>query len=130
MMRVVCAIIHDSSGKLLLTKRSGRMDHAFHWEFPGGKVKPGESDEQAIVREIHEELQIIVAPQKKLTPIEWQYPGKKIVLVPIICEIRSGTVGLTEHIAHCWQNIGDIEHMTVLGADRQVLKHLKSTYEN
>ena len=106
------------------------MDHAFHWEFPGGKVENGESDDAAIVREIWEELHIEVKPLKKLTQIDWQYPNKKIALVPIICEIRSGTFNLSEHLDFKWLAIDELAQVNVLGADLEVVNNLKSIHEN
>lgn len=130
MIRVVCAIIENADGKFLLTQRSDKMDHSFHWEFPGGKVHQGENDAAAIQREIKEELQIEVDCMQNLTSVEWQYPGKKIVLVPIICEIRSGTIELTEHINWMWATLKEMNEIKVLGADREVVKLLKDIYEN
>lgn len=125
MIRVVCAIIKDAYGNVLLTQRSGKMEHAFHWEFPGGKVDAGESDFEAIVREIREELDLNVEPVEKLTPVEWEYPGKKIVLVPIICEISSGTLRLSEHLDYDWIALECLEKRNILGADRQIVINLK-----
>ena len=125
MIRVVCAIIKDVDGKVLLTQRSGKMDHSFHWEFPGGKVHENEDDFDAIVREIKEELDIVIAPVEKLTVVEWEYPGKKIVLVPIICEIRSGTLRLSEHLDCDWVALENLDNRNILGADRQIVMNLK-----
>ncbi|WP_417590277.1 (deoxy)nucleoside triphosphate pyrophosphohydrolase [Owenweeksia hongkongensis] len=130
MIRVVCAIIKNADGKLLFTQRSGKMDHSYHWEFPGGKVENDETDYAAITREIWEELQIEVEPLKKLTQVDWQYPNKKIALVPIICEIRSGTLNLNEHLDFVWLAINELAKLNVLGADREVVNNLKRVYEN
>lgn len=126
MIRVVCAIITNADGKFLLTQRSAKMDHAYHWEFPGGKVEKGESDHAAIAREIWEELQVEVLPLKKLRPVHWQYENKKIALVPIICEIRSGTLNLKEHLDFVWLTIDELTEIHVLGADREVVNNLKT----
>ena len=125
MIRVVCAIIYNDTGKMLLAQRSGEMEHSFHWEFPGGKVHNKESDFDAIVREIKEELDLEVLPLEKLSEVEWEYPDKKIVLVPIICEIRSGTLKLSEHLDCEWVDPANLEKINVLGADRQILINLK-----
>lgn len=106
------------------------MEHAHHWEFPGGKVENNESDYAAITREIWEELQIEVEPVGKLTQIDWQYPNKKIALVPIICEIRSGTLSLKEHSDFLWLAIDELAEINVLGADLEVVNNLKRIHEN
>lgn len=106
------------------------MEHAFYWEFPGGKVENGEDDYAAITREIWEELQIEVEPLQKLTQVDWQYPNKKIALVPIICEIRSGTLSLREHLDFVWLAIDELTEINVLGADLEVVNNLKRIHEN
>lgn len=130
MIRVVCALIRNDDGKLLLTRRSNNMDHALHWEFPGGKVKAGESDSEAIIREIREELGLEVNPGEILPTVFWEYPGKKIALVPVICEISSGTMHLHEHLDYEWLGVNGMDQLEILGADREIINHLKRNHEN
>lgn len=126
MINVACALIKNKAEKYLMVKRSDEMLHAGQWEFPGGKLHSGESAQKAIVREIHEELQVEIAPVKQLQEIVWEYPDKKICLIPIICEIRSGKLSLVEHSLHQWVSLVEMMELNVLEADREIVKTLKS----
>jgi len=81
---VVCAVI-ESDGRILAARRSPGRPHAGLWEFPGGKVRDGETPAQALVREIREELGIDIVIIKPLRPNTHRYPGKTIRLIPFVC---------------------------------------------
>lgn len=109
-----------------MTQRSAAGAHPNQWEFPGGKVEELESPEGAVVREIKEELGILVTPKKRLEEILWQYPNKTIALLPIICEIRLGKINLLEHQRLEWLNLDETARLDVLEADKMIIKQLKS----
>jgi 8-oxo-dGTP diphosphatase len=75
MLQVVAAVI-QSDGKILVGQRMARQSHPLQWEFPGGKVEPGESPEQALARELEEELGITGAAGEIITRYTFAYPGK------------------------------------------------------
>jgi 8-oxo-dGTP diphosphatase len=75
MVQVVAAIL-QSDGKILIGQRTPTQSHPLKWEFPGGKVEPGESPEQALARELEEELGISGATGEVLTRYHFTYPGK------------------------------------------------------
>jgi 8-oxo-dGTP diphosphatase len=75
MVQVVAAII-ERGGRILIGQRQPEQSHPFQWEFPGGKVEPGESPQQALTRELEEELAIRNARGLELTRYEFAYPGK------------------------------------------------------
>ena len=83
-IKVVCAIILNSEGKILMTKRSNKMKHPLMWEFPGGKVKEGENSFAALKREIMEELNVLISTKHLLKIVEWDYQEKRIELQAII----------------------------------------------
>ena len=102
MILVTCAII-EKAGLVLVTQRSEKMALALKWEFPGGKVEQGESQEVCLLREIKEELNIHIKIVKPLKPNTHHYPnGKEIHLVPFICEYISGHLQLAEHADYKW----------------------------
>ena len=80
MIDVVVAVIRDSLGRVLLTQRQVHQDFAHHWEFPGGKVEPGETAAQALQRELREELAIECVQAEPLITIPWQYAHKTVCL--------------------------------------------------
>src|ERR1035437_8104845 len=84
MVQVVAAVLH-SEGKILVGQRMPEQSHPLKWEFPGGKVEPGESPEQALARELEEELGISGAAGEVITRYHFTYPGKdpdRPVLLP------------------------------------------------
>ncbi len=75
MVQVVAAII-ERGGRILICRRQPHQSHPLKWEFPGGKVEPGESPEQAVARELEEELSIRDAAGSEITRYQYSYPGK------------------------------------------------------
>lgn len=99
-IRVVAAIIIDS-GKVFATQR-GYGEFKDGWEFPGGKIEPGETPEAAIVREIKEELETEVEVIELLDTLEYDYPNFHLSMDCFICKIKSGDLVLKEHEAARW----------------------------
>jgi 8-oxo-dGTP diphosphatase len=75
MLQVVAAII-ERDGRVLICRRKPEQSHPLQWEFPGGKVEPGETPEQALTRELAEELAVLDAAGREITRREFTYPGK------------------------------------------------------
>jgi len=80
MVEVVAAII-EREGRVLIGRRKPEQKHPLQWEFPGGKVEPGETPEQALARELEEELGILGAAGEEITRYEYTYPGKNPILL-------------------------------------------------
>ena len=80
MVQVVAAII-ERDGRILICRRTGEQLHALKWEFPGGKVEPGESPEQALARELEEELGLRETTGTEITRYEYCYPSKPPILL-------------------------------------------------
>jgi 8-oxo-dGTP diphosphatase len=121
MKQVVCAlIIHE--GKLLITQHGAHTGHPLSWEFPGGKIQEGEIPEEALIREILEELNIFISVEMALHPVEYQYPGKVIRLMPYLCRWSSGEIELSEHNDSLWIEPGDVFAHDMLPADFKMLR--------
>ncbi|WP_162053873.1 (deoxy)nucleoside triphosphate pyrophosphohydrolase [Pontibacter pamirensis] len=101
MLQVTCAII-EHEGRVLITQRSESMPDPLLWEFPGGKIEPGETEEECLVREIKEELNLYVQPLRHLTSVLHQTQTKTIQLIPFLCSLRGGDIQLLEHRAFNW----------------------------
>ena len=99
---VVCGVIRDDSGRYLACRRSHDKHLGGLWEFPGGKVDPGETPENALVRELEEELGIRVDVGERLPEVHWQYDAITIRLIPFFCRIRSGEPVPVEHTEIRW----------------------------
>ena len=80
-MTTVVAGVLERDGRILICQRRAEQPHALKWEFPGGKLEPGESPEAALVRELREELGIEAVPGAELMRYEFAYPGKEPILL-------------------------------------------------
>jgi 8-oxo-dGTP diphosphatase len=103
MIRVTCAIILDSHGRVLCTQRSRTMSNALKWEFPGGKIEGEETPAQAIVREIREELDVELDIVLRGPSSVTRRPDDEIIeLIPFVCRIQHGELRLQEHMDARW----------------------------
>jgi len=100
-LHVTCAII-ERDGLVLAARRSAAMSLPLKWEFPGGKIDPGESPEECLRRELVEEMGIHVSVGKSLPPNTHHYPTFTVTLHPFVCSIQSGEIVLHEHAAVTW----------------------------
>ena len=101
MIKVSCAII-EMKGLVLVCQRSDKMDLPGKWEFPGGKLREGESAEDSIVREIMEELSVTIKILERMPSHQHKYLDKGIELIPFRAKITSGEIRLTEHKDFQW----------------------------
>ena len=123
-IEVVAAII-VRAGKVLATQR-GYGDWEGWWEFPGGKVEAGEAPEQAIVREIHEELNAAIAVGDYLCTAEYDYPTFHVSMRCYLCSLVDERFELLEHHAARWLDVAHLDDVQWLPADVQVIQAIKS----
>jgi len=120
MIDVTCALIIENS-RVLIAQNNRDSDHAFQWEFPGGKIHSDENAQTCIIREISEELDVRIRIEKDLIPVEHDYGIKKIRLIPFICTIESGLVQLNEHLAFNWINLEELLNTDLSEADLRLI---------
>lgn len=120
-VNVTCAII-VLKDKTLVVQRSETMKLPLKWEFPGGKVDFGETEEECILREIKEELNINVEIVSRLTPSPHQYPNISIELIPFIAQFKNGSINLTEHKKYVWLKKEELIDLDWAEADLPILK--------
>ena len=119
-IEVVAAIIRDDKGRIFATQRGyGAMKDG--WEFPGGKIEPGETPEQALRREIKEELDTLIVVEKLLTTVEWDYPEFHLTMHCYWCRVESGKLILKEHEAARWLTLDQLNTVAWLPADKEVV---------
>lgn len=123
-IRVVGAALIDH-GKILIVRRPPHDTGAGMWEFPGGKIEPGESPAQALVREIEEELGVQAGIEVDLGWIHHAYETVDIELNVMICHLRSGTITLYEHDAMEWVTPDGLVEHRLLAADRPFVQKIK-----
>lgn len=122
-IKVVAAIIQKEN-KILATKR-GYGEFINMWEFPGGKIEPGETKKQAIVREIKEELNIEINVDKFALDIEYQYPNFYLFMSCFMCSIKDGSIELLEHNDGKWITKEELNTLNWLPADIDAVNYLK-----
>lgn len=115
-IKVVAAIIIED-GKVFATQR-GYGEFKDGWEFPGGKTEPDETSEDAVVREIKEELDTEVEVIELLDTVEYDYPKFHLSMDCFICRIKSGDLVLKEHEAAKWLTKETLDSVDWLPADR------------
>ena len=120
---VTCAVI-VRDGLILATRRGKDMNHAGLWEFPGGKLHPGETYEECLIREIKEELNVTVRITGELVPSEFQYPQKRIKLIPFWAEIVEGTLYSVEHDRVEWFSPSQLMRLAWPGADMPIVEQV------
>ena len=123
-IRVVAAIIIDD-GKVFATQR-GYGDFKGGWEFPGGKIDVGETPEEALVREIKEELDTVVEVNELLDTVEYDYPNFHLSMDCFICKIKSGDLVLKEHEAAAWLTKDELKSVEWLPADITLIDKIRS----
>ena len=121
-IEVVATIIHQE-GKILATQR-GYGDYKGLWEFPGGKMEPGETEEEAAVREIREELNVEILVEKEVCTVEYDYPKFHLVMHCFWCSIATGELVLNEHQSARRLEKSEWKSVEWLPADVEVLKTL------
>ena len=123
MINVVAAIIKKND-RFLIVQRNRKKHLGLKWEFPGGKVMEGETFEEALLREIKEELNIIIILQDKIA--EEKYKDEKIDLVLhyYLCNEKSGTIKLNEHEDLAWVEKKDFDKYDFAEGDRNILSLL------
>jgi 8-oxo-dGTP diphosphatase len=98
----IVGAVFTRNGKILAAKRSDTMALPGLWEFPGGKIEPGESPEQALLREIAEELRCVVEVKGRLTTTEHEYPFGTVTLSTYFVELKGADPRLTQHAEIRW----------------------------
>jgi 8-oxo-dGTP diphosphatase len=117
MIRVTCAIILNEENEVLVVQRGEKCDHPMKWEFPGGKIKEGESEEDCVLREIKEELSMDIVIRRRLDEVEYDYVKKQIVLIPFVCDTLDDLPVLSEHVSFRWLEAGKLKDVDFSEAD-------------
>lgn len=121
---VAAAVLRD--GRFLCMKRT-RSHFPYtseKWEFPGGKIKAGETHEQALLREINEEMGWSVVVKQKIASIDHAYPDFSITLHLYLCDPGEGEFRLYSHLDYKWLTIEEMPELSWTEADRQLLPFL------
>ena len=124
-IEIVAAIIHDAEGQILATQR-GYGDWKDYWEFPGGKIEPGESAKEALRREILEELETSIEIECFFHTVEWDYPKFHLTMHCYLCHFENGNLTLKEHEDARWLNKEKMDSVKWLPADKEIIEKLQT----
>jgi 8-oxo-dGTP diphosphatase len=119
-IQVTCAII-ERNGLVLAARRSRSMRMPLKWEFPGGKIEPGENPEACLHRELMEEMALCVTVKRVMPSLTHAYPAFTVTLHPFVCEILSGEMILNEHHAVAWLKPEELPALDWVEADRTLV---------
>lgn len=134
-VEVVAAVIHDAEGRIFATQR-GYGEWKDWWEFPGGKIEPGETPEEALHREIREELNAEIDIERLLQTIHYDYPEFHLILHCYGCKLKkpeirgsesesaSDSIILMEHEAARWLKTSELHTVRWLPADEEIIQTL------
>ena len=125
----VVAAIMQREGAYFATQR-GYGEFEGMWEFPGGKIEPGESPEDALKREIQEELGVDITIEELLCTTEYDYPSFHLTMHCYLCSIETGEIELREHKSACWLTSETLDSVEWLPADKEVVEILAKHYSS
>ncbi len=123
-IKVVAAII-IKDGKVFSTQR-GYGEFKGWWEFPGGKIESGECPQEALIREIHEELDAEISVGELLEIVEWDYPNFHLTMHCFVCSLTSESLHLNEHEAAAWLTMETLHSVKWLPADEGILAKIET----
>lgn len=124
---VVCAIIENAAGRVLVAQRPVHKHLGLKWEFPGGKVEPGEPPAAALQREIKEELGCEIVPGRALPRFTHDYGSVVIEMIPFVCTLApaSPPPHPHEHAAVAWLTLAEIAALDLAPADWPIVETLR-----
>ena len=127
-IEVVAAIIRKGD-KIFATQR-GYGEWKDWWEFPGGKMEAGETPEEALKREIREELSTEISVDEFLCTVEYDYPAFHLTMHCYLCSLLTEALHLNEHEAARWLSASELESVKWLPADWQIIELIKDRLRN
>lgn len=127
MTEVVAALIWQDD-RFLICRRPPHKARGLLWEFAGGKIEPGETGEEALIRECREELGVTISPGKVFMQLVHEYPDLTIHLTLFHAHISAGTPQLLEHTELRWITPDEIDHFEFCPADESILRRIRTEY--
>ena len=122
---VVAAVIEHNEKYLCVQRGINKYEYiSKKWEFPGGKVEANESPENALIREIQEELHLNIHSLQFLITVEHPYPDFHLTMHTYLCKTEQSVPKLTEHLAYRWLSMNELEEMDWAGADVPIVEAL------
>jgi 8-oxo-dGTP diphosphatase len=124
----VCAAVIIEQGKVLISKRPAEKQQGGLWEFPGGKLDAGETPQQALVRELKEELNILVVVGEPLISVRHRYDWGEVLIMAYLCRHESGAICHLEVDDHVWVTPAGLYDYDILAADLPILDKINERF--
>ena len=124
-IEVAAAIIHDAQGRIFATQR-GYGEWKDWWEFPGGKIEQGETPEEALKREISEELSAEINVDELFSTVDYDYPKFHLTMHCYLCTLQTNAMHLNEHESARWLAKDELDSVKWLPADKSIIDKLKT----
>lgn len=121
----IAAALIQKDGKYLIGQRPQGKPQGGYWEFAGGKLEPGETPSQALVRECREELNVLVRPGRLVKTIRYQYPDRQVTIFFLQAALLKGTPQALAHHRLAWVSPKEFEHYAFCPANQEILELLK-----
>ena len=123
---VVCAVVVIDDRILCMQRPEGmHVSTSLKWEFPGGKIEEGETPEEAICRELQEEMDYEVRPLRRLIKVEYEYPEFSIALDAWLCEADTTEFTMKEHLDSRWVTLANLDYLDWAPADFGIIHYLQ-----
>ena len=129
LVEVVAAVIENENNEILCALRSPIMTLPNMWEFPGGKIELGESREEALIREVKEELELDINNLEYLTTVDYDYPKFHLTMHCFICEICGGELVLNAHNDAKWVSLEELSTQKWVPADVEVVEKILNDFK-
>ena len=121
-IKVVCGIIYNDKRKIFIARKKEGKHLSGYWEFPGGKIKPNETNEDALIREIHEELNMDILIAKYIGSNIHQYENLEVNLIAYECKYMPSNIRLLDHDAFRWVDKSEVTQYLISPADLPLIE--------
>ncbi len=120
---VVCAVIKKDD-KYFICQRGPKGECGYKWEFPGGKIEIGETHQEALIREIKEELKSDISVNEYITTVDHEYNTFIITMHAYLCTLNNGELELTEHVEKAWISMSQFINYDLAEADKPIVEEI------